>query len=94
MLAYEAKQADWHWRFWRVVCLHAVLRRRVMDQTTAQLRRLESAIHSQYLESLDISESECQKLREFLQMGLTEEQGIVAIKQWLNCHDSVQQQSE
>ena len=65
-----------------------------MDQTTAQLRRLESAIHSQYLEYLDISESECQKLREFLQLGLTEEQGIVAIKQWLNGYDSLQQQPE
>ena len=65
-----------------------------MDQTTAQLRRLESAIHSQYLESLDVSEAECEKLREILRMGLTEEQGIVAIKQWLNGHDPVQQQPE
>lgn len=65
-----------------------------MDQRTAQFRRLESAIHSQYLESLDVSDSECQKLREILQMGLTEEQGIVAIRHWLDCHDQVQQQPE
>ena len=65
-----------------------------MNQTTAQLRRLESAIHSQYLESLDVSEAECEKLREILRMGLTEEQGIVAIKQWLNGYDSLQQQPE
>ena len=65
-----------------------------MNQTTAQLRRLESAIHSQYLESLDVSEAEYEKLREILRMGLTEEQGIVAIKQWLNSHDPVQQQPE
>ena len=65
-----------------------------MDQTTNQLHRLESALHSQHLEYLDVSEAESQKLREILRMGLTEEQGIVAIKQWLNSHDSVQQQPE
>ena len=65
-----------------------------MDQTTAQLRRLESAIHSQHLESLDVSEAECQKLQEILRMGLTEEQGIVAIRQWLNGHDALHQQPE
>jgi hypothetical protein len=63
-----------------------------MNQTITQLRRLESAIHSQHLESLDVSQKECQKLRELLQLGLTEEQGIAAIRQWLDCHDSVQQQ--
>ena len=42
----------------------------------------------------NVSEAEYEKLREILRMGLTEEQGIVAIKQWLNGHDPVQQQPE
>lgn len=65
-----------------------------MAQTTTLSHRLECAIHSQYLESLEISAEEYRKLQEMLEQGLTEEQGIAAIRQWLDCHEPIQQQPE